>query len=62
LRAGSLRLGARRGCFRFQARGALGEDQRMRGGKIGGERFRGGHDDDGITSIKIRKLKALSSD
>ena len=32
----------------------------MRGGKIGGKRFRCGHDDDGITSITIRKLKASS--
>jgi hypothetical protein len=30
----------------------------MRGGKIGGERFRGRHDRDGITSIAICKLKA----
>ena len=51
LRAGGLRLGVRRGCFRFQARGALGEDQRMRGSKIGGERFRSGHASDGITSL-----------
>jgi hypothetical protein len=44
----SLRLGARRGRFRFKARGAVREDHRMRGGKIGGERFRCGHDGDGI--------------
>jgi hypothetical protein len=44
----------------LQTRGALGKDQRMRGGKIGGKRFRGGHDDDGITSITMRKLKPSS--
>jgi hypothetical protein len=43
----------------LQTRGALGKDQRMRGGKIGWERFRGGHDDDGITSITMRKQKPL---
>lgn len=32
----------------------------MRSSKIGGKRFRCGHDDDGNTSITIRKLKASS--
>jgi len=43
----------------LQARSALREDHRVRGGQIGGE-FRGGHNDDGITPITIRKLKASS--
>jgi hypothetical protein len=66
-RARQIRLGV--GCFgtsngelglRLNASGALGKDQRMRGGKIGGERFASGHADDGITSLTIRKPKALS--
>src|SRR6059036_2416252 len=32
LRVGSFRFGARRDCFRLEARGALREDHRMRGG------------------------------
>jgi len=52
------RFGAREVRYRLQARSALGEDHRMRGGKIGGERFKGGHTVNGITSIAIRKLKA----
>ena len=40
---GGLGLGARRNRLGFKPGGALGADQRMRGGKIGGERFRGGH-------------------
>ena len=44
----SLRLGVRRG--------ALGEDQRMRGSKIRGEH---GHASDGITSLAIRKAKNI---
>jgi hypothetical protein len=44
--------------LRLNAGGTLGDDHRMRGGKIGGERF-AGHADDGITFVIIRKLKAL---
>lgn len=32
----------------------------MRGGKVSGERFRHGHDDDGITSITIREAQSSS--
>lgn len=49
-RIGDLGLGARRfslgtgcNCLRFQPRGSLRKDHRMRGGQIGGERFRGDH-------------------
>jgi hypothetical protein len=41
--AGQIRLGAGRNGLRFQARGPLGKDHCMRGGKIGGKRFRSGH-------------------
>jgi hypothetical protein len=54
------RFGAHRDCFRLEARGALRKDHRVRGGQIGGEQFRGGHDNDGITSIAISKLNASS--
>ncbi len=59
LRIGSFRFGARRDGFRLKARGALREDHCMRGGQVGGKRFRCGHDDDGITSITIREAQSL---
>jgi hypothetical protein len=39
---------------------ALGKDQRVRSGKISRKRFARGHAEDGITSLTIRKPKALS--
>lgn len=59
LRVGSFRFGARRDRFRLKTSGALREDHRMRGGQIGGERFRCGHAEDGITSITIREAQSL---
>ena len=41
---------------RARAADDRGEDHRMRGGQISGERFRNGHADDGITSITIPKF------
>src|SRR3546814_6538615 len=59
--AGQVRLGIGRLGLRRQARLALGEDHRVRGGKIGGKRLGGGlHERDGITSIAVCKLKSLS--
>jgi hypothetical protein len=46
--------------FRFEPRGALGNDHRVRGGKICRERFRGSHAKDRITSVAMRKQKALA--
>ena len=45
--------------LRLDAGGTLGNDHRMRGGKIGRERFAGGHGDDGITFVTVCKPKVL---
>ena len=48
--------------LRFQPRGALGKDHRMRRGKISGKRFGVSHVEDGITSIAIRNQKLQPTD
>src|ERR1700722_18014499 len=60
--AGRFGLGARCERLRLDTGSALGKDHRVRGDKIGGKRFGGGHADDGITFVTIRKPKPYPTD